>query len=258
MGQVPLISCTQLRRQRVLLLLWYLSAFCLSPLAVRKGRKMAKNGKEFTTNYDGSPIPTGWTMVPFPYDKLDAENCTNCECIGVVPMGGHYFPVIYKAVPDEWEKEARSSLNLVENEALGHYNRKDTISTDSLWDEYGLELGEAPSAEDAVMEKEDLTEAINTFADLIRTLIDKSPKHGYAVLLLHAGVKGNAFYSRMRLSRSAANNVRKKAEEITKIGLAVFDISGLKCYKQKNDDFYRQEALALLDQIVDKIRNEIL
>lgn len=219
---------------------------------------MAKHEKKFTVNYDGSPIPTGWTMVPFPYDKLDAENCTNRECISVVQMADRYFPVIYKAVPSEWEKEARSSLNLVENEALGHYNQKDTISADNLRDGYELELGKEPSAEDAVMEKENLAETIDTFADLVRMLIDKSPKYGYAVLLLHTGVKGNEFYSGMRLSRSAANDVRKKAEEITKIGLTAFDIDGLKCYKQKNDEFYRQKALALLDRIIDEMRSEIM
>ena len=43
------------------------------------------------------------------------------------------------------------------------------------------------SRRDAFMEKENLDETAASFVDLATTLIEKSPKIGYAVLLLHMG-----------------------------------------------------------------------
>lgn len=80
---------------------------------------MTKRVKGFTANYNGEAIKPNEVMVPFEYTDGDAANCTNTECIKTVKMGGRNFKVIYKAVPQEWEKVAKSAFNLVQNEALG-------------------------------------------------------------------------------------------------------------------------------------------
>lgn len=210
--------------------------------------------KEFTSNYNGEPIKPGEVMVPFPYTKLDAENCVNRECIGSIQRGGRRFPVIYKAVPKEWRKKAGSALGLVVNEELGHYRVPNSVSLDAQSDEFNMELGTSPSAEDDALgdDEPDLDSALSVFADLVKSLIMKSPKIGYAVLLLNSEIKGEEFYKRMHLSHEPANRIRQKAKTILDAGLKEFDISSLKCYKSSRDEIYRQEALTLLNHIIEE------
>ena len=212
--------------------------------------------KEFTSNYNGEPIKPDEVMVPFPCTKLDAENCVNRECISSIQRGGRRFPVIYKAVSKEWAKEARSALGLVVNEELGHYRVPNSVSLDAQSDEFNMELGTSPSAEDDALgdDEPDLDSALSVFADLMKSLISKSPKIGYAVLLFHLKIKGKEFYKRMRLTRAPANRVRQQAELIWDSGLKEFDISSLKCYKSPHDDTYRREALELLNHIIVKAK----
>ena len=215
-----------------------------------------KRVKKFTANYNGEPIHEGEVMVPFPYTELDAECCVNRECIGSVSRGGRAFRVIYKAVSERWAKTALSALNLVENEELGHYAIPNSISTDMLLDEFEMEVGSVPSAEDIVLgdDDADLNETLITFADLMETLIAKSPKIGYAVLLLHSEIRGKEFYKRMRLTHDPANRIRRQAEALLEDGLVNFDISGLKCYKSAHDETYREEALELLHHIIEEAK----
>ncbi len=212
--------------------------------------------KDFTANYNGDPIKPGEVMAPFPYTKLEAENCINRECIGSIQRGGRYFSVIYKAVPKDWDKTARSALGLVVNEELGHYSVPNSVSLDELSDEFDMEIGTSPSAEDEALgdDEPDLDSSVSIFADLIKSLISKSPKIGYAVLLFHSKIKGEEFYKRMRLARTPANRVRQQAELIWDRGLQEFDINSLKCYKSPHDDTYRKEALELLDHIIAKAK----
>lgn len=211
-------------------------------------KKSVKKG--FTENYNGEAIRPDEVMVPFEFTDGDAENCTNTECIKTVKMGGRNFKVIYKAVPQEWEKDAKSAFNLIQNEALGHYDIPNSVSMDGLMDEYELELGKTPSVEDTVLADEDMKETLNTFVELMKTLIDKSAKIGYAVLLMHTGIKGEEFYGKMKLSRNPANLVQQQAESILKCGLAHLDVSNLKGYKNQHEEEYRTEAYKLLDEIV--------
>ena len=207
--------------------------------------------KSFTRNYNGEPIKTNEVMVPFEYTELDAKTVTNPECISSITVGKKTFRVIYKAVDQAWEKDARAAFNLYQNEELGHYAVPNSVSRDAM--EYELDLVSAPSAEDIIMAAESTKETINTFADLVSKVIEKSPKIGYAVLLLYTGVKGSEFYAKMRLSSFPGNRVRQEAEEILKGGLANFDVESYKGYKSKFNDIYKEEAYALLNVIVEML-----
>ena len=209
--------------------------------------------KTFTRNYNGEPIKANEVMVPFEYTELDAETVTNPECISTIKVGGKAFRVIYKAVDQAWEKDARAAFNLYQNEELGHYAVPNSVSRDAMEDEYELEIVSAPSAEDIMMAVENTKDPINTFVELVSRVIEKSPKIGYAVLLLHTGVKGAEFYDKMRLSSFPGNRVRQEAEEILKGGLANFDVESYKGYKSKFNDIYREEAYALLNVIIEML-----
>lgn len=206
--------------------------------------------KSFTRNYNGEPIKTNEVMVPFEYTELDAKAVTNPECISSITVGKKRFRVIYKAVDQAWEKDARAAFNLYQNEELGYYAVPNSVSRDAMEDEYELDLVSVPSAEDIIMAVESAKETINTFVDLVSKVIEKSPKIGYAVLLLHAGVKDAEFYDKMRLSSFPGNRVRKEAEEILKSGLANFDVESYKGHNSKFDDIYKEEAYALLKVII--------
>ena len=209
--------------------------------------------KSFTRNYNGEPIKANEVMVPFEYTELDAKTVTNPECISSITVGKKTIRVIYKAVDQAWEKDARAAFNLYQNEEFGHYAISNSVSRDAMKDEYELDLVAVPSAEDIIMAAESTKETISIFVDLVSNVIEKSPKIGYAVLLLHIGVKGVEFYDKMRLARFPGNLVRQEAEEILKGGLANFDVESYKGYKSKFDDIYKEEAYALLNVIIEML-----
>lgn len=189
-------------------------------------------------------------MIPFEYTELEGEIVTNSECIKTLHLAGRNFRVIYKAVPDAWARDANAALNLVQNEVLGHYAISNSVSMDSMKDEYDLDLVMTQSPEETVMDEIDRDETLNTFVELMHTLIEKSAKIAYAVLLVHTGVKGEDFYGRMNLSRNPANLVRKQAKDILYKGLNNLDVGSIHGYKNQHDDEYRAEAYKVLDQII--------
>lgn len=209
--------------------------------------------KVFNCNYNGEAIKAGEVMIPFEYTELDALYCTNPECIKTIHKAGRKFKVIYKAVPEAYAKIGTSAFNLYQNESLGHYDIPNSVSMDGVQDEFELNLDVAPSVEDTFMEKEEKNEALELFKSLVNTLVAKSPRLAYAVLLTHVGIKGEEFYTKMQLTHDPANRIRKQADVILREGLANLDIGGLRCYKSKNDEYYREEAYKLLDMIIEMI-----
>lgn len=210
--------------------------------------------KVFNRNYNGEAIKAGEVMIPFEYTELDALNCTNPECIKTIYKAGRKFKVIYKAVPEAYAKIGTSAFNLYQNESLGHYDIPNSVSMDGVQDEFELDLDAAPSVEDAIMEKEEKKEALELFKSLVNSLIEKSPRLAYAVLLTHAGIKGEEFYTKMQLTHEPANRIRKQADVILKDGLMNLDLGELRCYKSKNDEYYREEAFKLLNIILEMIK----
>lgn len=68
------------------------------------------NSTTFTRNFNGEAIKPNEVMVPFEYTELEAEKVVNPECIRTIETAGQYFKVIYKAVPQEWAKRAKTDM----------------------------------------------------------------------------------------------------------------------------------------------------
>ncbi len=206
--------------------------------------------KAFTKNYNGEALKAGEKMIAFEYTELDAENCTNTECIKTIRKAGRSFKVIYKAVPEEWEKDGKGAFNLKQNEELGHYDVPNSFSMDGTRDEYEEEFDAVPSVEELIVEKDEFNERLSFFKDTMFHLIEKAPKIGYGVLLAYSGSKGADFAAKLRLKHDAANNVRKVAQEILYNGLANLDIELIQCKKNQYTEVYDKEAHELLDKIL--------
>lgn len=201
-------------------------------------------------NYNGEKIKFEEILVPIMYSDFAESYCTNQECVKTISVGGRQFKVMYVAVPKEISKYARNSFNLAVNEQLGHYTVRNSVSVNKLEDVYELEMEASPSPEDEMMEKEEKHEITKLITDLIHQLIEQSPKHGFAALLLINNIKGKEFHEKMHLGHDAANTVRKQAEDFLRCGLVNIDINGIHSKKSKNTAYYREEAYRLLDALL--------
>lgn len=212
---------------------------------------MTSRVNSITRNYNNEPLKPGEVLVPTMYDAAFAKaHCTNPDCIKSINVAGRNFKVLYMAVPESVAKAARRSFNLALNEQLGHYAVPNSVSIDQLADDYDLELASVPSPEDIMMERESKAETAAMFADLVHHLIDCSPKHGLAALLLLTDVKGAEFHEKMHLGHDAANTVRKQSADLLKAGLANIDMDELRIKQSKHNDYYRTEAYRLLDALL--------
>ena len=110
----------------------------------------------------------------------------------------------------EQVKALITKFNLAVNEQLGHYAVPNSVSMDQMSDDYDLGLASVPSPEDEMVARETKQETRELFSDLIHHLIDRSPKHGLAALLLLNDVKGAEFHEKcilvmMRQTPSASS-----------------------------------------------------
>ena len=216
---------------------------------------IASRVNSITRNYNNEPLKPGEVLVPTMYDAAFAKaHCTNPDCIKSINVAGRNFKVLYMAVPESVAKAARSSFNLSLNEQLGHYTVPNSVSLDQLADDYDLDLASVPSPEDIMMERESKAETVTLFADLVHHLIDCSPKHGLAALLLLNDVKGAEFHEKMHLGHDAANTVRKQSADLLNEGLANINMDELHIKQSKHSEYYRAEAYRLLDALL-KLHN---
>lgn len=207
--------------------------------------------RTITHNYNGEPLKPGEVLVPTMYDAAFAKaNYINPECIKTLKKGGKYFKVMYMAVPKELAPLKLSSFNLEMNEQLGHYAVPNSVSLNQLADDYDLDLATVPSPEDMMIEQENKTETAALFSDLVHHLIERSPKHGLAALLLLNDVKGAEFHEKMHLGHDAANTVRKQSADLLKSGLANINMDELHVKQSKHNEYYRSEAYRLLDALL--------
>lgn len=212
---------------------------------------MTKRVNKITRNYNNEPLKPGEVLVPTMYDAAFAKaNCTNPDCIKTITVAGRNFKVLYTAVPEAIAKAARSSFNLALNEQLGHYTVPNSVSIDQLADDYDLDPATVLSPEDMMIEQENKAETAAMFSNLVHHLIDHSPKHGLAALLLLNDVKGAEFHEKMHLGHDAANTVRKQSADLLKAGLANINLDELHAKRSKHSDYYREEAYRLLDALL--------
>lgn len=212
---------------------------------------MTKRVNTITHNYNGEPLKPGEVLVPTMFDGAFAKAyCTNHECIKSITVAGRNFKVLYVAVPESVAKASRSSFNLALNEQLGHYAAPNSVSIDQLADDYDLDLVTVPSPEDLMMEYESKAENVAMFTGLVHHLIERSPKHGLAALLLLNDVKSAEFHEKMHLGHDVANTVRKQSADLLKAGLANINLDELHAKRSKHSDYYSTEAYRLLDALL--------
>lgn len=218
-------------------------------------------GKDITMskiirNYDGKEIKANEVLVPTMYDEEFVKAyCTNPDCIRTITVAGRKFMVMYVAVSKECERAAKSSFNLCVNEALGHYTVHNSVSMDSLQDDYKLSLATTPSPEELNAKNEQYQETLDTLVVLLKSLIEKSPKHGLATLLRMFEIKGKEFQEELNLGHDAANTVRKQVDEYLAQGLGNIDINSIKSRKSKNNDLYKEKAYRILDTLIDMYKD---
>lgn len=212
---------------------------------------MTSRVNSITRNYNNEPLKPGEVLVPTMYDAAFAKaHCTNPDCIKTISAAGRNFKVMYVAVPESVAKAARNSFNLTMNEQLGHYTVPNSVSIDQMADNYDLDLATVPSPEDMMIEHENKAETAAMFAELVHHLIDRSPKHGFAALLLLTDVKGAEFHEKMHLGHDTANTVRKQSADLLKVGLANINMDEFHVKQSKHNEYYRTEAYRLLDALL--------
>ncbi len=199
-------------------------------------------------NYNGKPLQPGEVLVPMVHsDEFIKLNVTNPDSITTIGRPGAYFKAVLTAVPAEYAKAVRSQNNLLVNEALWHYTKKNSVSLDKLRDDNELELLTTPSYESTAYG----LDAMGMLREYITPLIAKSPKLALAFLLRFLGIKGKEFEEAMHLGHDAANTVRKEVDAILAVGLKAFDIESIKVNKSSKDAEYLKAANELLDNLID-------
>lgn len=211
-------------------------------------------------DYNGRPLTTNEVLVPQHMDEgWIKENVTNLDSIRYIPVGEFHFKVVNIAFEKQWASEAWKSFNSEINDLLGHYQKKNTISLDGLYEEYGeYALASTPSAEDEHLAKYEmsLSEAVEILKNVMPRFIEQAPKEGYAYLLYEQDIIGADFASRMLLGHEAANNVLKTVKSIRKNGgLSTLDVESIKSSKGKNHDYYKAESYKMLDKLLEIDKN---
>lgn len=215
---------------------------------------MAK--KNNVRDYDGRILNDDEVLVGIPYDELYAkENITNPDCPSSMSMAGRRFKAMLVAVQKEFEKEGIAQMNYDTNEKLGHYSQKNTDDVDWNQDEKAQALYTTPSAEDVYFAQALGDENIISFKRRMKSIIEKAPRVGYAMLIImeDPSLKGERFYTKMRLGRSEASRIEGVAKECIHKVLHHKDVELKKMNKTRKDDFYRNEADRLIDVVVDMI-----
>ena len=248
--------------------------------------------KNVTVNYNGEPLTADEVLVFTPYDEEDVkDNVTNKESVVTITKAGKSVKAVLKAVPKEFEAVAKAQFNSWQREQLpkptegrciipqpdgtykecpkkngnnrvsctncpnkGKYDRK-LIAKISIeeQDENGLTLAEAPAADQALIEEENLSEAQRRIVAKFEALMDKSPKHCLAMLLMGMGYKGEEFASRMHLKHDAANRVRNQVLGTAPEGITDFDqvdTQNFSANKVGDTEYYRKEAQKALETLL--------
>lgn len=253
---------------------------------------MTKNVKIRTNlNYNGEPLKDGEVLVLMPFNEADLPNITNPRSIITVHAGGRYVKAVLKAVPVEFESEAKKQFNAWAKNDLplfigrclipqpdgstkpcqrkngdnrckctecphhGEYNREQSkfVSLNRLSDDFDYALVSSSSPEQECIDRDEKIESNESIEDFLRKLIAKSPKAGYAVLLIALHIEGAAFAEKMKLGHDAANKLRQKISALAAKNvhsLKDIDIDNLQVNSSKHDAYYLAEAQKALDLVM--------
>lgn len=205
-----------------------------------------QNNAPTNLNYNGEPLKPNEVLVPVNKDDLFIEeNVTNPNSIITLNVAGQSFRAVLMAVDKKDEAVARAQYNHWQNDILGHYGHR--MDEESIEDRQERELpehGSAPSAES-------ISEELFLLVDLMNCLIKKAPQLAYAALLNMYGTNQDEFEEKMRLKNHRAYETINAAHDLI---VAMFkegiENVPVKVNKTKNDEYYREEAQALLEVII--------
>ena len=249
--------------------------------------------KNVTVNYNGEPLKADEVLVFTPYDEEDVKNnVTNKESVVTITKAGKSVKAVLKAVPKEFETVAKAQFNSWQRELLptptegrcmipqqdgtykecpkkngdnriscincpnkGKYDRKliAKVSIEEQQDKNGLTLAEVPAADSILIEEENLSEAQQRIVAKFEAMMDKSPKHCLAMLLMGMGYKGEEFATRMHLKHDAANRVRNQVLGTAPEGISDFDqidTQNFSANKVGDTEYYRAEAQKALETLL--------
>ena len=221
----------------------------------RREDSMTTQKHTITANYNGDALKPGQVLIPVEYNELFVNtNCTNKDSIKTIYTGGRSFKVMYMAVDSKWEKVAKAQFNSIQHEQLGHYSISNSISLDALEKEYELILSNSPAADTNILEKEYSTEIKKRVRAKIESLIQISPKHGYALILMGLGVKSNEFAQKLYLQPSAAYRIRQQVQNLAKDHIYDFNelcLTNCSFYSSSKNQYYIEEAYKALELLLD-------
>lgn len=253
---------------------------------------MAK--KNVTVNFNGEALQADEVLVFTPYDEDDVKaNVTHKENIVTITKGGYSVKAVLKAVPKAFEAEAKAQFNSWQREQKPaategrcmipqpdgslkecpkksgdnrvscencpnreKYARKVTskVSLEHQEDENGYTLATAPAVDDLFIAEENLTESQKRIVEKAEELMEKSPRHCLAMLLMGLGYKGEEFAEKMHLKHDAANRIRNQVLGTAQEGISDFgqiDVTSMSVYKVGDMEYFRREALKALEQLLD-------
>lgn len=249
--------------------------------------------KNVKVNYNGEPLKADEVLVFTPYDEDDVKlNVSNKDCIVTITKAGKSVKAVLKAVPKSFEKEAKAQFNSWQREQLpkptegrcmipqpdgtykecpkkngnnrvscakcpnrDKYDRKviANVSIEEQQDENGFSIASSPSAENSLIEEEKLSESQQRIVAKVEEMMDKSPKHCLAMLLMGLGYKGEEFANRMHLKHDAANRIRNQVRSTAIEGITDFgqvDVQSFRTNKVGDMEFYRAEAHKALEALL--------
>lgn len=252
---------------------------------------MAK--KNVTVNYNGEALKADEVLVFTPYNEDDVQmNVTNKENIVTITKNGIPVKAVLKAVPKAYEKMAKAQFNSWQRDFLpvetegrclipqpdgtkkecpkkngnnrvscaecphrGEYERRviAKVSLDQQQDENAFTIATSPAADEGILMEEELTEAQKRVAEKFLVMLDKSPKHCLAMILMGLGYKGEEFAARMHLKHDAANRVRNQVLGTAEDGITDFgqiDLQSFSANKVGDTEYYRTEAKKALDMLL--------
>lgn len=253
-----------------------------------------KNIKNLQVNYNGEPLKEDEVLVPTPYDEYDVQlNVTNKDNIITVSEFGISVKAVLKSVPKSFEKEAwaqfyswcreqrpkptkgrcmikqsdgtykecpkkngNNRVACAECPNRGKLQRRDIskVSVEEQEEKNGAILPPSPAADSYIIEKENLIESKQRIIAKVDEMMDKSPKHCLAMLLMGLGFKGEEFAERMDRQHDAANRIRNQIICTAPDGITNFnqvDIQNFSANNVGDTEYYRAEAKKALDALMD-------